>query len=104
MTSDLYLLRGLHNSKPQREVRLFEGFVSFKPKGQVSSHCADVQALRAVVWATNREASAVVGAGELATTSSDRVVSAFAVAGMDFGVPPVVHERITSGCTRRTTK
>jgi hypothetical protein len=97
MTSALYLLRGLHNSKPQREVRLFEGFVSFKPKGQVSSHCADVQALRAVVWATNREASAVVGAGELATTSSDRVVSAFAVAGMDFGVPPVVQAMANIG-------
>jgi hypothetical protein len=68
---------------------LFEGFVSFKPKGRVSSHCADVEALRAVVLNPNRAASAIVPAAQLAMAPSDRLVSAFAVAGMDFGVPLV---------------
>lgn len=90
MTSALYLLRALHDSKSKREIRLFEGFVSFKRKGSVSSHCADVQALRAVVLDRNREPSSVVAGAQLAAASSDRLVSAFAVAGMDFGIPPVV--------------
>ena len=90
MTSALYLVRALYDSKPNREVGFFEGFVSFKPKGNVSSHCADVQALRSVVLDRNRDPRAVIAGGQLAATSSDRLVSAFAVAGMDFGIPPVV--------------
>jgi hypothetical protein len=49
MTAAMYLRRALHDSKPRRKVRLFEGFVSFKPKGQATSHREDVEALRAVV-------------------------------------------------------
>jgi hypothetical protein len=94
MTSALYLLRGLCDSSPQREVRLFEGFVSFKPKGRPSSHCDDVVALRQVVWADKREDGAVVGAEGLAVSSSDRVFSAFAVANMDLGVPPVIRTTV----------
>jgi hypothetical protein len=90
MTSALYLLRALHDSRPKRDVRLFEGFVSFKPAGGVSSHCKDVEALRAVVLDPHRVAGAVVAATQLARTPSDRLVSAFAVAGLDFGVPPVI--------------
>jgi hypothetical protein len=97
MTSALYLLRGLHDSQPQREVRLFEGFVSFKPKGSVSSHGADVQALRAVVWDANRGSDAVIAANHLAMTPSDRLASAFAVAGMEFGLPPVVRAMANIG-------
>lgn len=96
MTSALYLLRALHDNRPQREVRLFEGFVSFKPKGNVSSHCADVEALRSVVFDPNRDRGAVLAATQM-VQSSDRLVSAFAVAGMDFGVPPVVKSMANNG-------
>jgi len=104
MTSALYLLRGLHESKPQREVRLFEGFVSFKPKGQVSSHSEDIRALRAVVSDADRDAKVVVTAAQLATTPSDRLVSAFAVAGMDFGIPPVVRTMANNAMQRIANK
>ena len=104
MTSALYLLRGLDDSKPQREVRLFEGFVSFKPKGQVSSHSEDIRALRAVVWDAHRDTKVVVTAAQLAATSSDRLVSAFAVAGMDFGVPPVVRTMANNAMQRIANK
>lgn len=90
MTSALYLLRALHDSRPLRDVHLFEGFVSFKPKGQGSSHCGDVDALRSVVMNRSRDSSAIVKPDQLAVTPTDRVVSAFAVAGLDFGVPPIV--------------
>lgn len=37
-----YLLRSIHDQRFDREIRLFEGLVSFKPTGKVSSHTADV--------------------------------------------------------------
>ena len=90
MTSALYLLRGLNDSQPQREVRLFEGFVTFKPRDIPSSHRADVEALRAVVFDGTQVGSRVIAPSEFPITATDLVVSAFAVAGLDFGVPPVV--------------
>jgi hypothetical protein len=44
--ASLYLLRNALAEPPRREVRLFEGFVSFKRKGDTSDHVADVDALR----------------------------------------------------------
>jgi hypothetical protein len=90
MTSAMYLLRNLADSQPAREVRLFEGFVSFKQKGRPSSHCEDVLALRAIVRDVNRDRRTIVTAAELAIAPSDQVASAFRVAGLDFGVPPVL--------------
>jgi hypothetical protein len=90
MTAAMYIIRALHDSKPRRKVRLFEGFLSFKPKGQVSSHRKDVEALRAVVRNRTRPHDMVLAPDQLASNPSDIVVSAFAVAGMNFGVPAVV--------------
>lgn len=89
LTSAMYLFRELAESPPAREVRLFEGFVSFKPKNMASDHSADVQCLQDVIWR-------VPGAGYLASSASlsinsEHVLkSAFAVCGLDYGVPPVV--------------
>jgi hypothetical protein len=90
MTAAMYLLRALHDSKPRRKVRLFEGFVSFKEKGHATSHCKDVEALRTVVLDHTRLHGMVLAPDKLASNPSDKVVSAFAVAGMNFGVPSVV--------------
>jgi hypothetical protein len=90
MTAAMYLVRALHDSKPRRKVRLFEGFVSFKVKGQATSHCEDVEALRTVVLDHTRPQCMVLAPDKLASSPSDKVVSAFAVAGMNFGVPAVV--------------
>jgi hypothetical protein len=86
LTAATYLLRGLVNCCPEAEIRLFEGFVSFKEKGKKSSHKDDVLALRSAAW--NLSASAVVKPQGFSET--DRIGSAFLVAGMDFGIPPII--------------
>ena len=85
-----YLLRSVFELSPTREIRLVEGLVSFKPKGVRSSHAADVTALREVAWHQSVSHGRIVAPGELASNKGDRVLSAFRVSGMDFGVPPVV--------------
>ena len=83
-----HLLRALHDCKRQREVRLFEGLVSFKPQGAESSHTGDVLALKNAVWDPGKRQ--IVNPDALAINHGDRVESAFAFAGMNFGVPPVI--------------
>ena len=86
----MYLLRRVVAGKPVREVRLFEGFASFKTKGAVSSHTQDVVRLREVVWQPEDHPGAIVGPHELLLDPDDVLLCAFKVAGMDFGIPPVV--------------
>ncbi|HWP01242.1 MAG TPA: hypothetical protein VNL74_11580 [Methylococcus sp.] len=85
-----YLLRAVYDLHPGREIRLFEGLASFKPKGVRSSHSRDVIGLRRVIWEDASCSGSVIPAEELPAAQGDRVFSAFLVAGMDFGVPPVV--------------
>jgi hypothetical protein len=84
-----YLLRAVTDACAHREVRLLEGLVSFKEKGVVSSHTEDVRNLRAVVWGVP-SMGRIVPAEQLATSEAHVLQSAFAVAGMNYGVPPVV--------------
>ena len=83
-----HLLRSLVDAGIQREVRLFEGFVSFKPKGVKSSHTADVITLKNVVW--HLTPARIYALDDLKRDVTDRLESAFAFAHMDFGIPPVV--------------
>ena len=46
LVAAMYLLRKLCDSCPSAEVRLFEGFVSFKSREARSSHSDDVKCLR----------------------------------------------------------
>jgi hypothetical protein len=85
-----YLLRLVHDLPPKREIRLFEGLVSFKPKGAPSSHTRDVIELRALAWGLNAFPGRIVAPEELALDEGDHLMSAFRVSGMDFGVPPVI--------------
>src|SRR3989344_5232036 len=78
-----YVLRPLIAVAPARTIRLFEGFVSFKPKNTKSSHIADVLALQAVAWGTPRANGSVVAADNIVADPSHRVVSAFKVFGFD---------------------
>lgn len=84
-----YLLRALLDANPSREIRLFEGLASFKPKGVRSSHSNDVINLRKVIW-DGGSMGFVVPAEKLAVSPKHELRSAFLVAGMDFGVPAVV--------------
>jgi hypothetical protein len=89
LVSVTYLLRALFEAPLTRDVRLFEGFVSFKDKAVASNHREDVVNLQKVVWG-QEEAGRVVPPEELAIAKGHVLTSAFAVAAMDFGVSPVV--------------
>ncbi|MCG5539321.1 hypothetical protein [Halorhodospira sp. 9622] len=86
----LYLLREVFESKGKTEVRLFEGFVSFKDKNKKSNHSRDVKMLREVVEDRSSHPGAIVEEAGLRIKESDTLKSAFMVAGMDVGVPPVI--------------
>jgi hypothetical protein len=85
-----YLLRSINDARSHREIRLFEGLASFKPKGVRSSHSDDVLDLRKIIWEGPSKSGRIVPREQLATSQDGRLLSAFLVAGMDFGVPPVV--------------
>jgi hypothetical protein len=86
----VYLLRALVNSGSRRKVKLFEGFVSFKTKRGLSCHTDDVLCLRDIVWNPKAHADSITAPENLKVDETDSIYSAFKVAGMDFGVPPVI--------------
>jgi hypothetical protein len=90
MVAAIYLVKSLHDSMPFNEVRLFEGFVSFKDTNEKSNHSRDVQLLREVVEMPNIFRSSIVEPGALKTSDSDILQSAFLVAGIDAGIPPLI--------------
>lgn len=85
-----YLLRAIHDANPKREIRLFEGLASFKPRGVRSSHSNDVINLRKVIWDSDSKIGFVMPAEKLAASPKHQLLSAFLVAGMDLGIPAVV--------------
>lgn len=85
MVAATYLMRALHDGKPTRDIVLFEGFVSFKHKGKKSDHKEDVKKLWRAVQTIGAEKSRIKR-----TPGGEKWISAFAVAGMDFGAPPVI--------------
>lgn len=89
LTAATYLLRSVVERQPSREVLLFEGFASFKIKSAPASHSLDVTRLREAVWSGHLFPH-VLRPDALRVSDTDSIVSAFKVAGMDFGVPPVV--------------
>ena len=87
-----YLLRELKcrcELRPfKRQIRLVEGFGSFKDGS--SPHPDDVARLRSIAWQRGGPHDRIVPPSELRAHPCDHVVSAFAVSGMECGVPPVV--------------
>lgn len=90
-----YLLRSIQDTKPKRDIRLFEGLASFKPKGVKTKGSEDVKVLRGIIEAhsmvhTRNSKGEIVDPRKLQVNPEDVLSSAFLVAGMDFGIPPVV--------------
>lgn len=85
-----YLLRAIYDAHADREIRLFEGLASFKPKGVRSSHSDDVLNLRSIIWEGASKSGSIIPPEKLVVLQEDQLLSAFLVAGMNFGVPPVV--------------
>ena len=90
MVATMYLLRAVVDNGLGRDVRLFEGFVSFKKKGAASSHTGDVERLRGIVWHASEHSGSILGPSALKLHEGDLLQSAFAVLGLGVGIPPVV--------------
>ena len=91
LTATTYLLRRLNESVSTRQVRLVEGFASFKSETNGNpSHADDVCKLRDLAWSRGGTRGCVVAPEDLKAKPDHALVSAFNVSGMDFGVPPVV--------------
>ena len=88
LLATMHLLRKLYNKNSMREIRLFEGFASFKSPRSTSSHIDDVKRLRSVAWGMCEKGS-IMDQEALKVRDDDTLLSAFAVSGMDFGVPVV---------------
>ena len=85
----LYLLRAISNLNHSQEVRLFEGFISFKNKNEKSNHSKDVKILREIVNSSNKQ-NEVISEAELRMDATDKLQSSFLVSGLDYGIPPVL--------------
>jgi len=83
-----HLIRAVVDAKPRRDIRLIEGFASFKKKDMKSSHAGDVAALRQIVH--GQGGGRVVVPEALLRNPTDKVQSAFLVMGLNCGVPPIV--------------
>jgi hypothetical protein len=89
MVASTYLLRELWETKTS--IRLFEGFVSYKDKStKRSNHQQDVELLRAVVKAPLKFPHSIFEGECLKENPSDKLFSAFRVAGFDCEVPAVI--------------
>jgi hypothetical protein len=90
MMAAVYLLRALHDSTPRRRFRPSEGFVSFKPRGS-RSRTARTFGLSVPLFMANRDLPAQFWLRpNWSPNTSERITSAFSVAGMNVGVPPVI--------------
>ncbi|MBI4806992.1 MAG: hypothetical protein HY795_17390 [Desulfovibrio sp.] len=85
-----YLLKHISNIQFDGEIRLFEGFVSFKDSSQKRNHCHDAKCLQNIVKNIQRHKHCIIDRREMLFDSSDIILSAFEVHGMDFGVPPII--------------
>lgn len=84
-----YFLRRIKDSNPTTNIKLFEGFVSYKDRGQTSDHLKDVKLLKKAIMSTN-VLQYCKQPHELKLADNDVLESAFKVAGMNFGIPPVI--------------
>jgi hypothetical protein len=89
LVASLYLMKAILDATPAREIRLFEGLVSFKDGSAPSNHCADVEALRAVIWSGGR-GGRFVEPEALACKGESRCGSTLALLGIDIEPPPII--------------
>lgn len=89
LVATTYFLRQLYDSNPSGNIKLFEGLVSWKIKGAKSDHAKDVLLLMETIKSTN-PVQDYKNPSDLTLDDDDVLESAFKVAGMDFGIPPVI--------------
>jgi hypothetical protein len=96
MVAAMYIVRGIADVAPASQVRLFEGFVSYKDRAVKTDHRADVVLLREVVKDPQRFSDCIICEDGLCG-SGDNIVSAFKVCGTDCHVPPVIKPKVRAG-------
>lgn len=96
MVATMYLIHDIAKQCFDARVRLFEGFVSYKPKTAKSGHGADVCQLRDVVKDPTRFSNCIYSPDELRSKPGDLLRSAFLPLGLDCGIPAVIKPR--QGC------
>jgi len=89
LLATMYLLKRIVDSNPTGNIKLFEGFASYKDRGKTSDPFRDVRLLKKVTMSPSvlrhcKEPH------ELKLHKDDILESAFKVAGMDFGIPLVI--------------
>jgi len=93
LVAAMYLMRRLYDSRPSADIKLFEGFVSYKSKVARSSHSRDVELLRKAIKGRQTLKHHVIKPEDLKTDPDDNIRSAFEVMNMkdiDLGIPPVI--------------
>ncbi len=85
-----YLLSAVRKGACNCEIRLFEAFVSFKPKRTRSSHVEDVLRMRSVAWDVTKHPTSIIAPELLCREGAATLESAFKVFGFDCGIPPVI--------------
>ncbi len=90
MTAALYLIRDIHRAGLQTELRIFEGFVSFKEPGRKSNHKEDIRQLRETIKNSPEHQGSIFAPDDLRIDANYTLQNAFGVAEMDFGIPAVI--------------
>ena len=90
MVAALYLVKAIAERPSSVEIRLFEGFVSFKKTGNKSNHARDVVLLREVVENPAKYSGTIIEPEALKMADSDTLESAFMVAGINAGIPTLI--------------
>jgi len=90
LVASLYLLEALAASGPKREVRLFEGLVSFKDPTEGTDHIADVEALKRVVWSGGKIGGRYRVPAPQEGTGGATVRSTLSLLGLDRTPPPII--------------
>ncbi len=90
MVAAMYLLKQVTDSSRDNEIRLFEGFISYKNKRNKTSHAKDAELLMEVIKHPKLFMECILEPELLKLDYSDEIVSAFKVTGMNIGVPPVI--------------
>ncbi|GMW04813.1 MAG: hypothetical protein AMXMBFR85_07960 [Dehalococcoides mccartyi] len=91
LVAGMYLMGKLYGSRPSGDIKLFEGFVSYKSKEAKSSHSEDVDLLREAIKAAQTKSHNIIMPEEIKTDPDDSIESAFEIMKLvDIGIPPII--------------
>jgi hypothetical protein len=79
MVAAMYLMKKVFDSNPSNEIRLFEGFVSYKSREEKSNHLRDVERLRESIRDPKKFRDCFIEPNSLAIDQDDTIESVFKV-------------------------